>query len=353
MEMLGKGSSMLARHLLFCALATLAIACGGGDDSGDAPLGGSLTVTGDVVDFQNGAAVGTGVSVTASGITPPPMIAAQGSMFTITEVPEYSVFQILASATDYRPTFSEVIEVTNQNITGTKARVVKASYIDGIATAFGITPTAAKGIVIVKLVDANGMPRANIPAGQLLLSGSTMGPYFLDAQGNAAVGAMMSTASGYAVWFECTPGITEAAQAAAATITVDMATSPVAGGSVTLAIAKVTDGAPMGLPTNVSFSMQVLPIFSLRGCLACHGASGPGSDLGGLDMNGGANKVYDELVNERLGIRVNKTTPANSLLLTKPVREEPPNHQTATFQNAQDADYLKILVWIREGAKNN
>lgn len=343
---------MFVRHLL-CAVAVFAIGCGGDSGGDDAPLGGSLTVTGDVVDFQNGAAVGTGVSVTASGISPPPMISAQGSMFTITEVPEYSVFQILASATDYRPTFSEVIEVTNENVTGTKARVVKASYIDGIASAFGITPTAAKGIVIVKLVDANGMPRANIPAAQLLLAGSTMGPYFLDAQGNAAVGAQMSTASGYAVWFECLPGITEAAQTAAATITVDMATSPVAGGSVTLAVAKVTDGAPTPGPTNVSFSAQVLPIFSARGCLACHGASGPGSDLGGLDMNGGANKVYDELVTERLGIRVNKAAPAMSLILTKPLREEPPNHQTATFQNAQDPDYLKILAWISEGAKNN
>ncbi|HLL25702.1 MAG TPA: hypothetical protein VK427_26375, partial [Kofleriaceae bacterium] len=60
-----------------------------------------------------------------------------------------------------------------------------------------------------------------------------------------------------------------------------------------------------------------------------------------------------ELVTERAGVRVNTTTPAASLILTKPLREEPPNHQTATFQNAQDPDYLKLLVWISEGAKNN
>lgn len=344
---------MLARHLL-CAFAAIAIGCGNDSGGGDdAPLGGSLTVTGDVVDFQNEATVSTGVSVTASGITPPPMISAQGSMFTITEVPENSVFQILASAMDYRPTFSEVVEVKSDDISGVKARVVKASYIDGIAAAFGITPTAAKGIVIVKLVDANGMPRANIPGAQLILAGSTMGPFFVDAQGNAAVGAQMSTASGYAIWFECMPGITEAGQAAAATITVDMATSPVAGGHITLALAKVTDGAPAPLPTNISFSGMVLPIFSARGCKACHGANGPGSDLGGLDMNGGANKVYAELVEERPGIRVNKAMPEMSLLLIKPLLETPPNHQTATFQNTQDPDYAKILAWIKEGAKNN
>ena len=344
---------MLARHLL-CAFAAIAIGCGGDDSGGDdAPLGGSLTVTGDVVDFQSDVTVSAGVSITASGITPPPMITAQGSMFTLTEVPENSVFQILAAAMDYRPTFSELIEVKTDNVSGVKARVVKGSYIDGIAAAFGITPTAAKGIVIVKLVDANGMPRANIPGAQLILAGSTTGPFFLDAQGNAAVGAQASTASGYAIWFECLPGITEAGQAAAAAITVDMAISPVAGGHVTLAIAKITDGAPPPLPTNVSFKTTILPIFTARGCLACHGASGVGSDLGGFDMNGGANKVYGELVEERAGIRVNTAMPAMSLVLVKPLLETPPNHQTGTFQNTQDPDYAKILAWIKEGAKNN
>ena len=343
---------MFAR-LVFCPLALFVIACGGdGGEGDDGPLGGSLTVTGDVIDFQNGAAVGTGVSVTASGITPAPSISSQGSMFTITEVPENSVFQILASATDYRATFSEVIEVLSDDLSGVKAPVVKGSYIDGIAQAFNVTPTAAKGVVIVRLVDAGGAPLAGVPGSQLVLAGSTSGPYFLDASGNAAVGATMSTASGLVVWFEVTPGITEAGQAANATITVDMATSPVAAGTITLANAKVTNGAPPPLPTNVSFSGQILPIFELRGCVACHSGNGPGRDLGGLFLDGGAPVVYRELVEEKPG-RVNVGMPESSTLLTKPLREEPPNHQTATFQNTLDPDYQKIYVWIKEGAKNN
>jgi hypothetical protein len=345
---------MFARSM-FCILALgAAIGCGGDDGLGDdEPLGGSLTVTGDVVDFQNGATVATGVSVTASGITPPPTINSQGSMFTLTEVPENSVFQVLASATDYRPTFSPVIEVLSDDLSGVKAPVVKGTYIDGIAQAFGITPTAAKGIVIVRLVDGAGAPRAGVPGSQLVLAGSTNGPFFLDAQGNAAVGATMSTASGLVVWFEVSPGVTEAAQAAAATITVDMATSPVAAATVTLANAKVTDGAPMPLPKNVSFSAQIVPIFSARGCVACHSGNGPGRELGGLKLDGGANPVYRELVEEKAGRVVPGANAATSLLLTKPLREEPPNHQTATFQNTQDPDYVKILVWIQEGAKEN
>ena len=342
----------MARHLI-CAFVVAAVGCGGDDSGGDTPLGGSLTVTGDVVDFQNGAAVSTGVSVTAAGITPPPTIMSTGSMFTITQVPENSVFQIKASAMDYRPTFSEVVSVTTSDVNGVKARVVKGSYLDALATAFGVTPTAAKGVVMVKLVDANGNPRAGIAATQLLLPGAGAGPFFLDANLNAGVGAQMTTASGYAVWFEVAEGTSEATQSAAATVTVDMAASPVAAASVTLAIAKVTDGAPSPKPTNVSFSGQILPIFTNRGCLACHGASGPGSDLGGLDLNGGANKVYGELVMEKPNIRVNKTMPAMSLVLSKPLAEQPPNHQTATFQNTNDPDYVKLIVWITEGAKAN
>lgn len=343
---------MFAR-LVFCPLAFFVIACGGdGGEGDDAPLGGSLTVTGDVIDFQNGAAVGTGVSITASGITPAPSISSQGSMFTITEVPENSVFQILASATDYRPTFSQVIEVLSDDVSGVDAPVVKGSYIDGIAQAFNVTPTAAKGIVIVRLVDDSGAPLAGVPGSQLILSGSTTGPYFLDANGNAAVGATMSTASGLAVWFEVAPGTSEAGQAANATITIDMASSPVAAASITLATGKVINGAPPPLPTNVSFSQQILPIFENRGCVACHSGNGPGRDLGGLFLDGGAPVVYRELVEEKPG-RVVIATPGTSTLLTKPLLEQPPNHQTATFQNTLDPDYQKIYAWIKEGAKDN
>ena len=70
-------------------------------------------------------------------------------------------------------------------------------------------------------------------------------------------------------------------------------------------------------------------------------------------MNGGAKKIYGELVTERPNIRVNKAMPTMSLLLTKPLLETPPNHQTATFANTLDPDYQKILAWIKEGAKEN
>jgi hypothetical protein len=154
------------------------------------------------------------------------------------------------------------------------------------------------------------------------------------------------------VWFEVTPGITEATSSATANVTVNMPTSAVAAGSVTLANATVTDGAPPAMPTNVSFSGMVVPIFNARGCPACHSGNGGGKALGGLQLDGGVNKIYSECVTEN-PLRVVTGTPETSLLLTKPLYESPPNHQTAIFQNKLDPDYIKIYVWIKEGAKNN
>ena len=51
-----------------------------------------------------------------------------------------------------------------------------------------------------------------------------------------------------------------------------------------------TAGASM-LPMNVSFAKDVVPIFTNRGCVNCHSGNGPGKDLGGLQLSGGAAKV--------------------------------------------------------------
>lgn len=346
------------RTLLVSFVAMAVTGCtffgGSGSEGGDddaVPIGGALTVSGSIVDFQSGAAVGASVSVSVSGITPAPEISAEGAEFSITPIPENSIFQILASASGYRPTYSQAIEVRSADVHGLRVPVVSGAMIDAAAAAFDVTPTAAKGIVIVKLTDAGGAPRAGLPGAQLLLGAPATGPFFLNEDGSPAPDATSTTASGLAVWFEVTPGAVQVVAGANANVTVDMAVAPVTEGAITLGTAKVTDGAAAPLPTNVSFSQTVLPIFEARGCPACHTANGAGRDLGGLTLNGGAGNVYKELTTERA--RISLATPEMSLLLIKPLKEEPPNHQNATFQNTQDPDYLKILVWIREGAKNN
>jgi hypothetical protein len=132
-----------------------------------------------------------------------------------------------------------------------------------------------------------------------------------------------------------------------------MAASPVGAGAVTIANVKVTDGAPPPLPMNVSFSQQVFPIFTNRGCIACHSGNGAGRDLGGLTLDGSANLVHKELTEED-PTRAHAANPETSLVLTMPSAESPPDgHPNVTFTGPTDPDYLKILVWLREGAKSN
>jgi len=337
-------------------LVGLLVGCGGGltNTGDDDVLGGSLSVSGQVVDFQTAAPVESATSIATSGLVPAPQVTTQGATFTIANIPANSTFQILAAAPPtHRATFSQAVVVTTANLDNVKAAAVSETYLGTLATTFGVTPTAAKGVLFVRLVDANGAPRAGVDRANLVLGNGALGPFFLDANLDPSRNAMASSASGWVIFFEVAPGVVTLGQAAQATVTLEMASSPVVAGNVTLADAKVTDGAPV-LPTNVSFSNQIVPIFSARGCVACHSGNGPGKDLGGLQLDGGDTKIFNELVTERPTIRVNLGTPEASLVLKMPSREDPPdNHPNVTFASPQDPDYLKLLVWIREGAKQN
>ena len=143
-----------------------------------------------------------------------------------------------------------------------------------------------------------------------------------------------------------------------APVTMEMALSPVAPASATIADVKITDGANV-LPSNVSFAQQVRPIFERRGCETCHSGSGPGRDLGNLTLDGGNALIYRELVQEE-GLlttgnnRIDVAMPEKSLVLTMPSAEDPPDrHPNVTFTGPNDPDYELLLVWIREGARDN
>jgi len=341
---------------LVCVLLALTAACAfDGDDTSDAPLGGSLAVTGSVVDFQTGMAIDSAASVTTSGLLPAPQVTTRGAEFTIAGIPENSAFQILASAPPaHRQTFSATVVVTDADKNGVKAQAVSEALLGQLATAFGVTPTAAKGILFVRLVDNTGGAKAGVAASNLVLAGGGgVGPKFLDANLAPATGANATSASGWAVFFEVPPGAASLGVASGATVTIDMATSPIQAGAVTLAEGVVTSGAPT-VPTNVSFATQIFPIFQTRGCVACHSGNGPGKELGGLKLDGSPNAAYKELVLEKPNTRVQTGNPEASLVLRYPSREDPPDrHPNITFASNLDPDYVKILVWIREGAKDN
>lgn len=333
------------------------VACGGGGGGDDGPLGGSHTVSGSVVDFSSNADVSGAASVSTSGLTPNPTITTQGASFTIDGVPDNSTFSVLASVSPtHRPTFSPALSVTTDDLDGVHVYAVSETFLASLSAAYGVTPTAGRGILIAKLVDAGGAPRAGIDASTALApsGGATIdGPYYLDAQLAPDDAATATSSSGWVIYFEVDPGVAGMAVGTAGNVTVDMPSAPINAGAVTIATVKVTDGATM-LPTNVSFSTQITPIFDRRGCVNCHSGNGPGRDLGGLTLDGGNNLVYRELVEERPGIRVDTASPALSLVLTMPLLESPPDpHPNVTWTSTSDPDYLLLLAWITEGAQQN
>lgn len=341
----------MATRWLGCALILIGCSSYGGDDE---PVGGSNAVHGTVVDVQTGMPVSGSASVSTVGLLPAPSITVTGATFVMTGVPDNSTFQILASTTGYRPTYSSA-SVVASDLDDVKAPTASEAFVAALASGFSVTPQAGKGVLMLHLVDAQSMPRAGVAGSNLVLAGASdaSGPHFLDASLQPAPGTNASTASGWAVFFNVTPGSVSLGTAANATVTLAMPTSVVADASVTLVDVSVTDGAPTGLPTNVSFSNAVVPIFSRRGCTNCHAQNGIGKQLGNLTLDGGTPHIYSELVTETT-YRVVVSAPETSKVLTMPSAETPPDaHPNITFTGPQDPDYVTILVWIREGAKDN
>ena len=112
-----------------------------------------------------------------------------------------------------------------------------------------------------------------------------------------------------------------------------------------LAYAQTLGGTPPPPPpAAVSYATDVAPIWTSRGCTGCHGGSG------GLSLSGSATASRSAL----LAGRVNTTTPAASLILTKPLTGSGVSHGGGkTFSSTADADYQKILDWITQGALAN
>lgn len=319
----------------------LTVCAGCSDNLQQAAGAGGLTVQGTVVDFETSQPVPAEPLIDTAGLNPPPHIVTTGAKFTLTGVPEISAFQVLATlAPDYAPTYSPTILAVKADVTGAKAYAVKNTFVQTLSTSFGVTADASKGILLLHLLNPDGTPKQNVPASDVIVNGASAS-HLLDGQPE------------WAVVFNVSPGTAQLAQAATATVTLAMDAEPIAAATVTVANVTVTDGAPPALPTNVSFANQVVPIFTSRGCVACHSGNGPGKDLGGLQLDGGVPKVYSELTVEN-PLRVQVATPEKSLVLTMPSAENPPDaHPNVTFTGPNDPDYETILVWIREGAKNN
>ncbi len=333
---------------------------GGGGADGGVALGTTFKLSGMVTDFVSGQAVPGQATVNTSGLIPAPTVSVTGASYQISGIAPFSVFHVLAGAAPtHRSTYNMASTVDAADVTGVVSRALAETTLTAYQTAFAVTPMAGRGILIARTVDMTGSARAGIAATAFQLGGQAPPhtPLFLDTARAAAPAATSTTASGYVVFYDVMPGLVTVNATTASGFTFSGPQAPVAAGTVSLVDLVVTAGAVQP-PTNVSFSTQVFPIFTRRGCETCHSGNGIGRDLGGLTLNGSTTLVFRELTQELSPnyniTRVNKAMPEMSKLLTMPSFEQPADrHPNVTFASASDRDYQLILAWIKEGAKDN
>jgi hypothetical protein len=237
-------------------------------------------------------------------------VSVTGADFEISNVAAFSAFHLLSgSPPSYRSTYNIVTEVQDMDVTGVQAPVVAEAYLTALSDAFNTTSAAGTGVVIARFLDETGAAKAGVPASAFTINGAPppQTPRFLDAARVAAPALNQTSDSGYVVFYDVPTGlVTLGATENSGTIV--GAVAPVAATAVTLAEATVTAGGPV-LPTNVSFTNDVIPVFTQRGCTGCHAGGGVGADLGNLALNAGANNIYKELTEE---ISIISTRPAST-----------------------------------------
>lgn len=354
----------MRKLFILVATAGLLFACGddgstGGDGDGDGDPIPDFVVTGSVVDFETGDPLDSGTVTVDDSLRPPPTVTATGADFEIQPIPPFSVFHILASSPPtHRATYNRVV-VDDADVTDVRAEVLSETYVTTLTTEFGVDPAAGTGILIAQLLDENGDPLAGVPGTAFVVNNAppVAGPFFLDDQRQPDPQANATSASGYAVFFDLEPGLVVVEAAAGSGVTMEMAVAPAESNAATVAAIDVTEGELM-IPTGVSFANDVVPIFESRGCSICHSGNGIGRDLGNLTLDASPNLIYSEVAEElspvRGILRIDAEEPANSLLLTFPSAEDPPDsHPNVTFASGADPDYLTILGWITDGAPDN
>lgn len=385
MRMIDRSRSIASVVALIAAAAS---ACGGGGESttgaagsagssaGSAGIAGSagdgaggtggqvqaqgVTVSGTVVDFETQMPVAGSATLSAAGLVPPPTISITAADFKMVGVAPYSTFYLLAGAPpDYRNTYNSATSVEAADVSGLKQSVVAEAFLTELSATFGVVGAPGTGIVIARAVDESGAPKQGVPGSAFTINDAPppKAPHFLDAQLKPDAALKQTSSSGYVVFYNVPAGTLTVGAAQGSGFAITGGQAPAAANVVSLLTFQVAAGDPM-LPMNVSFSTQIIPIFTKRGCEVCHSGNSPGADLGNLSLNGGANSVYKELTQEiskNFGTtRVNKVTPEKSLVLTMPSYEDPPDpHPNVTFTGPSDPDFLLLLGWIKEGAKQN
>lgn len=325
-------------------------------DSGSKDPKPTVRLSGVVADWRSGDPI-SGALVETIGISPiQSAVSASDGTFTIGSVPINGFVLLRIDAADHVETVSPAILVGEDHLEDVVAQAVSLPDASLFETAFAITDTAGRGVVLGRALSPADAGIAGVSELRILPAGAAFdGPYFLAADGSAAVGATETTGDGGFVFFNVSSGDIAVAASAADLAFEQQATVVIA--DVWSLVTLPGDGpgvggsptpTPTGTPGPQSFSADIVPIFTARGCTGS-GCHRPPTNGGGLRLNQSAAQIYPAVLQ-----RCNTTDPANSLLLTKPLFEAAPNHTGGNiFLTNTDPDYLRMLRWITDGAPNN
>jgi len=318
----------------------------------------SVLVRGSIVDIESGTPVDADLELRVEGIVPAPAVLVNGSNFSL-EAPANSVFHIVsADSPDLRRSYNAAIEVGTDDIDTVELFAISERFLTGMADEFGLNKPVEVGVIVARALDAAGAPYAGLPGDAFDLPPNVAGPFFLDGNRQPDANLAQTSSSGFVVFFDVAPGLTSIASQQDADVAVSMPGAPVNADAVTFVSLRVDEAIDAALPETVSFSEHVLEALERRGCTNCHDGTRAGNDLGGLRLNGAPSRVYNELLREPSPIdqraRVDLESPAESLLLTLPAAEDPPDrHPFSTFSSDKDRDYALIYRWIQQGALRN
>jgi hypothetical protein len=304
-------------------------------------------------------------SVTTDGITPPKMaVSTDTGDYELPVLPPNSKVFLDVARANYRTTRNVATAIE-------EAPVMQDLYVLSIAdvnrqyATAGAPVGAGKAFLAAELRDVNNQPLVGIAKDAVVLHDMNdqpvpgiIGPHFFGAVGDIDPALLASEAhdgrSRVAI-LDVPPGtyklkVTYPDGAAGTTTSIVNVTTSADGATLALA------GGPLPGQTALDpkFATDIYPRLQKAanggiGCANCHTANGAGAVL---VLDAGAQQSLANIM-ARPGV-LDAVTPANSLLLTKPLYEQPPapqNHPNATFLDTNDADYKLILAWITNGAK--
>jgi len=326
-------------------------------------------VSGKTLDYFAPNTPMTDATITSDGIDPPmTTTSTTGGEFALDDVPVGSKLYFTVRRELYRPTRNTPVTVEGEPVTA-DLYLIAVADANRQYTTVGLpapAPDAGTAILIAELRRNNGNPLVDIPAENITLVDANdqpvpgaVGPYFMgevDVDPQLLVATAFDGRSRVAL-LDVPPGsytlkVTHPNnQGGTNTLTVPV-TLDANGATLAVTGGQDDDGGGGGNVMNPKFGMHVYPRLQKAavgglGCANCHTEGGLAGAVIQFDLP--PDLVLQNML-ARPGL-IDLVTPAESLLLTKPLYEPPPyNHPNATFVDTNDPDYKLILQWISQGA---